>query len=133
MTIYVDASAFLKRYVDEADSAAAEKILVSDELASGRHVIVEVRRNLARLAPPGELAKAKDRLAEDFKMMAIIELDETTCERAAGIAEATGVRALDALHLACATRLGGTAVPFLTYDIRQAQAARSLGFTVLGA
>ena len=65
--------------------------------------------------------------------MAIVELDETTCESAAAIAEVTGVRTLDALHLACAARLGGTALAFLTYDLRQAQAARSLGYTVLGA
>jgi predicted nucleic acid-binding protein len=133
MTIYVDASALLKRYVDEPDSATAEAILGGDEIASGRHVVVEVRRNLARLAPPGELAQAQERFADDLKAMAIVELDEATCETAAGIAEATGVRTLDALHLACATRLGGNTLPFVTYDIRQAQAARSLGFTVLGA
>lgn len=42
------------------------------------------------------------------------------------------VRTLDALHLGAALRLG-TAVTFLTFDVRQAQAARSLGFTVAGA
>ena len=60
-------------------------------------------------------------------------LDETTCETAAGIAEMTGVRTVDALHLAAAQRIGGAAVPFLTFDVRQAQAARSLGLTVVGA
>jgi uncharacterized protein len=54
------------------------------------------------------------------------------CDTAAGIAELTGVRALDALHLAAAQRIGGAAVPFLTFDVRQAQAARSLGLTVVG-
>ena len=49
------------------------------------------------------------------------------------IAEITGVRTIDALHLAAARRAGGSAVPFLTYDVRQAQAARGLGFTVVGA
>ena len=29
-------------------------------------------------------------------------------------------------------RRGWSALPFLTYDVRQAQAARSLGWTVLG-
>jgi predicted nucleic acid-binding protein len=45
----------------------------------------------------------------------------------------TGVRTLDALHLAAAQRVGGAAVPFLTFDVRQAQAARGLGLTVVGA
>lgn len=42
------------------------------------------------------------------------------------------MRTLDALHLAVAQRVGGSALAFLTYDLRRAQAARSLGFTVLG-
>jgi len=48
------------------------------------------------------------------------------------VAELTGVRVLDALHLAAIQRSGGPAVPFLTFDVRQAQAARALGLTVLG-
>jgi predicted nucleic acid-binding protein len=42
----------------------------------------------------------------------------------------TGARTLDALHLAAAQRIGG-AVPFVTFDVRQAQAARTLGLVVL--
>jgi hypothetical protein len=36
------------------------------------------------------------------------------------------------MHLAAAERAGAGALPFLTYDVRQAQAARSLGRTVVG-
>lgn len=64
-------------------------------------------------------------------MLSIVELDEVTCEGAAA-AEVTGVRTLDTLHLAAAQRIGGPAVPFLTFDVRQAQAARGLGLTVVG-
>ena len=52
-------------------------------------------------------------------------------ELAATIAEQTGVRTLDALHLGAARRLGAT-IGFLTFDVRQAVAARVLGFSVLG-
>lgn len=48
------------------------------------------------------------------------------------LADMTNTKTLDALHLAAAERAGGRAVPFLTFDLRQAVAARSLGFTVLG-
>lgn len=134
MTMYVDASALLKRYIDEPDSAAAQTILGSDpHLVTARHTIVEIRRNLARLLPPADLVEAKADFAEDLASISFIELDPTTCETAAAIAEVASVRTLDALHLAAAQRAGGTALPFLTYDVRQAQAARSLGFTVLGA
>ncbi len=45
----------------------------------------------------------------------------------------TGARTLDALHLAAARRVGGTQLAFVTFDIRQAQTARALGFAVVGA
>ncbi|MFQ5665989.1 MAG: hypothetical protein ACE5I7_06105 [Candidatus Binatia bacterium] len=43
-----------------------------------------------------------------------------------------GVRKLKQNLSAYLERAGGSALPFLTYDLRQAQAARSLGWTVLG-
>ena len=133
MTLYVDTSALLKRYVDEPDSPRADELLASDPvLITGRHTEVEVRRNLARLLPATSAAAARSSFAEDLASFSIVELDAATCELAATIAEQTGVRTLDALHLGAARRLG-TALTFVSFDVRQAQAARSLGFTVAGA
>lgn len=133
MTLYADTSALLKRYVDEPDSDQALELLSADpQLVTGRHTIVEVRRNLARLLRPTDLAAARAAFAEDLASVSIIELDATSCELAAVIAEQTGVRTLDALHLGAAQRLG-TGLTFLTFDVRQAQAARMLGFAVAGA
>jgi predicted nucleic acid-binding protein len=64
--------------------------------------------------------------------MHVVELDETTCGIAADLAELTGARTLDALHLAAANRAGKGALTLLTFDIRQAQAARAVGLTVVG-
>jgi uncharacterized protein len=134
VSLYVDSSALLKRYIDEPDSDAAEALLRSDpSLLTARHTIVEVRRNLARLLDETDAAAARSAFIQDLRVFSIVELDEVTCETAAGIAEMTGVRTLDALHLAAAQRVGGHAIPFLTFDLRQAQAARSLGLTVVGA
>jgi predicted nucleic acid-binding protein len=134
VSLYVDSSALLKRYVDEPDSDACNAILSSDPmLVTGRHTVVELRRNLARLVAPADLAGVRAFVEDDLTALSIVELDATTCEAAAAIAELTGVRTLDALHLGAAQRAGGTALAFVTYDLRQAQAARSLGFTVLGA
>jgi predicted nucleic acid-binding protein len=134
MSLYVDSSALLKRYIDEPDSEAAEALLRSDPaLLTARHTTVEVRRNLARLLDETDAAAARSAFSQDLRVLSIVELDEVTCEMAAGIAEMTGVRTLDALHLAAAQRVGGPAVPFLTFDLRQAQAARSMGLTVVGA
>jgi predicted nucleic acid-binding protein len=133
VSLYVDSSALLKRYVDEPDSETAESHLRSDpSLLTGRHTIVEVRRNLARLLEAREASAARSAFIDDLEALSIIELDEVTCEMAAAIAEVTGVRTRDALHLAAAQRAGGPAIPFLTFDLRQAQAARGLGLTVVG-
>jgi predicted nucleic acid-binding protein len=76
---------------------------------------------------------ARAAFADDLGSVSIIELDEATCEPAASIAETTGVRTLDALHLAAAQRVLEPGSGFLTFDVRQAQAARVLGLTVVTA
>lgn len=133
MTAYVDTSALLKRYVVEPDSGLAQELLASDTLITSRLTIVEVRRNLARLSSAAEGAVARTLFAADLAAIDLIELDADVCEMAAGLAELTGVRSLDAIHLASARRVGGSALPFITFDIQQAAAARSLGMLVLGA
>ena len=134
MSTYVDSSALLKRYVEEADSAAADTLLRADHaLLTARHTIVEVRRNLARLLSGRDLVTARAAFADDLRSISIIELDEATCESAASIAEATGVRTLDALHLAAAQRVSEPGVTFLTFDQRQAHAARAIGLAVVTA
>lgn len=134
MSRYVDTSALLKRYIDEDDSDRAADILDSDpNWVTGRHTWVEVFRNLARLLDGRELVRMEAAFRRDWRGIHIVELDRTTCERAAEIARAEGVRSLDALHLAAAQRVGATALPFVTFDARQARAARAIGLHVLGA
>lgn len=133
MSLYVDSSALLKRYVDEPGSDEADALLASDpSLLTARHTIVEVRRNLARLLEERDASAAKAAFNHDIATFAIVELDAVTCDAAADVAELTGARTLDALHIAAARRLGGgAAVALVTFDVRQAQAARTLGMTVL--
>lgn len=134
MSLYLDSSALLKLYLDEPGSVSCERTMLADpRWITARHTYVEVRRSLAlRLSQPaGE--RAKDRFSLDWARTAVIELDGTLCMQAAQLAEGTGVRSLDALHLAAARRADDGALEFLTYDRRQAGVARSLGWTVLGS
>lgn len=134
MTTYVDSSALLKRYIEEPDSDIAIALLRSDEvLVSSWITMVEVRRNLARLLSGSKLEAARKLLMTDLDSFALVGVDEKTCAMAATIAEDLGVRSLDSLHLASAQRLLIASLPFVTFDRRQAQAARALGFTVLGS
>jgi predicted nucleic acid-binding protein len=132
--IYVDTSALLKRYVAEHDSDVAEQLLRSDPvLVTSWVTLVELRRNLARIVDVGELAGLRAQVHADLDAFALVLVDPTVCEMAADLAEQLGVRSLDAIHLASARRLLVPALTFVTFDLRQAQAARTLGLTVLGA
>jgi predicted nucleic acid-binding protein len=133
MSLYVDSSALLKRYVEGADSDVAERYLLADTVwITARHTWVEVRRNLARLLEGNDLAEAQRYFERDFRRTHVVELDEATCDLAAQIAEVSMLRTLDALHLAALRRVGSD-LPLLSFDIRQASAARALSITVLGS
>jgi predicted nucleic acid-binding protein len=133
VSVYVDTSALLKRYVDEDESVACERLLLADpSWVTARHTWAEMLRNLARLLRGAERVRVRNSFRSDWARMLVVELDETTCARAGDLAETLQVRTLDALHLAAAERAGAGGLPFLTYDLRQAQAARSLGWKVIG-
>lgn len=130
---YVDSSALAKLYVREPDSDVAFRLLDADhEWVSAVHALIEVRRVLAVRHEGSSLTTARSAFLRDWERVVVVELDSATCASAAVIAEATRARTLDALHLAAAMR----AVPgqrFVTFDVRQADAARQLGFAVVGA
>ena len=133
MTLYVDTSALLKRYVSEHDSDLAEQLIAADPtLVTCRLTEIELRRNLARLLDKDALLGARQQVQADLNAFALVSIDATTCNAAALIAEQTLCRSLDALHVAAARRTGDTTT-FLTFDQRQAQAARSVGLVVVGA
>jgi uncharacterized protein len=133
LTIYVDSSVLLKAYLDEPESERAVDLLLSDaEWVTARHTSIEVRRNLARALKDRAAIEARDQFLRHWETMIVVELDEAVCEAASEIAEVMGIRSLDALHLGAARRLGVGSLPLATFDLRQAQAARSLGWTVLG-
>jgi len=133
VSLYVDASAFLKRYFEESDSVACEELLLRDpDWVTGRHTLIEVRRNLARALHGARLRATRRQFDRDFRRSYIVELDRHTCALAARLAERTGARTLDALHLAAAQRAAHEP-RVLTYDARRPQTPRALGWPGLGA
>ena len=133
MTTYVDSSALLKLYVEEADSEVALRLVSADPvLVTSWLTIVEVRRNLARLVSGTGLQQARMQWESDSDRLALINPTERTWRAAAEIAEVLGVRTLDAVHLATAMQLAVEQLTFCTFDLRQGQAARHLGMRVVG-
>lgn len=134
MTLYLDSSALIKRYVDEPDSELAEAILLSDpEWVTAQISLVEVRLALHRRLDDDARTAAAEAFARDWQRTFVVALDDLTCQRAVELGAVTGARSLDALHLAAAERAGGRSMPVVTFDVRLAHAARSLGLAVVGA
>lgn len=100
-------------------------------LVTSRLTEVEVRRDLARLLDGDDLERQRRALAVDLDVFALVALDATTMNAAARIAEQTLCRSLDSIHLGAARR-AGTGTTLLTFDGRQARAARAIGMAVVG-
>ena len=133
MTLYVDSSALIRRYVAEDDSEAAEAILLADpEWVTGRHTYVEIMLAIHRRLDDSAREIASAGFERDWQRTFVVALDDAVCRRAAELGAAVGARSLDALHLAAAERAGGHSMTIVTYDVRLGHAARSLGFGVVG-
>ena len=123
MSLYLDASAITKLVVDERESAAVERLVAGKALATSRVAVVEVTKAVARADPGADPWGVLSRLA-------FVELDADLA-RLAGATGGPALRALDAVHVASALRLVPELEAFVTYDDRQAEAARAAGFEVV--
>jgi predicted nucleic acid-binding protein len=123
---YLDSSALVKLCIDEPEGRAlAEALKQLPERLSSKLSVVEVARNVKRRQPAG-LSAASRVLART----ALIDIDDHLLERAREI-EPIEVRSPDAIHVATAASIGLALAAFITYDRRQAEAARKLGMRVL--
>jgi len=123
--VYLDASAAVKLVVSEPESASVRRLVAgSVTRVSSRVLAVELIRAVGR-ASPASLDQARSLLG----VMEFVELSPEIAEHAATL-EPVGLRSLDAIHLASALVLGDELDAFITYDARQADAARALGLMV---
>lgn len=134
MRTFFDSSAFAKRYIEEPGSQSVESLcMAATDLALSILYIPEIISALNRRMREGALSQqdyeeAKRRLSEDVEDAAIINLTPSVISACTTILEARPVRALDALHIACA--LGWEAKLFVSADKRQIAAARQAGLRV---
>jgi predicted nucleic acid-binding protein len=123
--VYLDASAAVKLIQREPESAALRHYLARQRtVLSSRVMGVELLRAVRRL--DGTL---EDQARAVLAVTASVELDADIVARA-GAVDPPGLRSLDAIHLASALSIGPELDAFVTYDIRQADAARALGLVV---
>jgi uncharacterized protein len=131
MKACLDSSAFAKRFVNEEGSDAVEAICAqADALGLCVICVPEVvsalnRRLRERLLTPSQYREAKQRLLHDVHDADMIQLTPSVIGSAIQVLETSPVRAMDALHIACALEWGADV--FASADARQLAAARRAG------
>lgn len=135
MRVFLDTSAFAKRYVAEQGS---DKVMAlcqkADSLVVSVICLPELISTLSRLVREKKLAKADYRKLKGGAMADLADVDicQITPEvmvSAVSLLESHPLRAMDALHVACA--LAVEPEMFVSADYRQLSAARKAGLKIV--
>ena len=139
--VYFDASALVKRYVEEEHSDTVRRWLRSEICATSRLTEIEVASALARRCHEGAFSAA-DRdhvtgvLSRDLQGYIFrVELTPAVVRRGLGILHRHSLRAADALQLASALELRehlGSHVILVAFDDRLCRAAELEDLAVSG-
>lgn len=128
MKTFFDSSAFAKRYIEEEGSDAVEQLCgAATALALSVLCVPEIVSALNRRVREGSLSQNQyrevtARLSTEVADTTIVNLVPGVVADAVRILETNAVRAMDALHVACA--LQWNAELFVSSDERQLSAAR---------
>jgi uncharacterized protein len=133
MKLAIDSSAFAKRYVFEDGSETLDRLLQSaSQLALCAILVPEIisglnRRLREKALTPDGYREAKNQLLDDVRDAIILQVTPAVISRAVKLLENNVLRAMDALHVACA--LEWQAEFFISADLRQVKAAKNAGLT----
>lgn len=130
--IYADSSALVKLVREEAESTALRTYLQDADLVSSELVMTEIPRAVRRasaLQSGLQLDLLLERAGALIEALALRPVDRALLIGAGALAE-PGLRALDAIHVASAVDLNPLEA-FVTYDERQAAAARLAGLRTM--
>lgn len=132
MTLAIDTSALVRRYLHTAGHGLATEAMADDPTwcasALARAEALQVLHQIA--VTPGQHASLWEAARADWDRFHVVPVDDRCLARAVEIGTAFRVRSVDAIHLAAADRLPPP-VRYLTFDRRQIPAAAGLGFEVL--
>jgi uncharacterized protein len=140
LILYLDTSALVKLYAEEAGSQVVRRVVAaSDLIATSLLSYAEARSALARKCRGGEIARAAlNRLRQEFERdwvrLHVLPVDEALVRKAGDLTEEHALRALDALHLATADNLQAVlraAVTFACFDGALNGAAKKRGLELL--
>ena len=131
MKVFFDSSSLAKRYIDGQGSSEVENILLeASQLAVSIIAVPEILSGLNRRIREGFITVAdykaiKKQIAEDMEDTIILQLAPEVISASTTLLEKNALRAMDALHIACAVEW--RAELFVTSDKRQLSAAKYAG------
>jgi predicted nucleic acid-binding protein len=132
MTLYVDSSALVRRYLHDRHRPLVLDAMAGDDAwCASALVRSETQLALHRASVSARQQAALWReLRDEWEAFWVVPLDDRCLAQAVELGASFGVRMVDAVHLAAARRLPGP-VRYLTLDRQQIPAADALGFEVL--
>ena len=139
MNLYVDTSALVKNYVQEAHSREVRGLLLdADFIATAIITRAEMEAALAKAIRMGNITAeegedARRAFLGDWPTWIRLLVDEELVAQAGELAWHYGLRGYDAVHLACALlwqTLVDSEVTLVTFDKDLAQAAQEAGLKV---
>ena len=138
MILYLDTSALVKLFLEEAHSAEVRTAArLAGICGTSRIAYVEFLSSLARREREGLDAKVAQGIRETFEGtwpdLMVVEVSRTITVRASALARTHALRAYDAVHLACAQEIQETApdLVFGCFDDRLNLAALAQGMRIL--
>ena len=141
--LYLDSSAWVKRYFQELGSAwLRHQFIPSGLLASSTLALIEVAATCARKRRAGTISPARfqfltTRLLQDWKDIVQVDLTPGVVARALELAGTCALRGADSVHLASALTLlddhslQAGSIVLVTSDLELKAAALKVGLAVL--
>jgi hypothetical protein len=121
--IYLDASAFVKLVVEEAESGALRDFLGGER---GRYVSSSLLRTEALRAGARHGSTALGAAREALQRVDLVAIDDRIFD-SAGLMHPGALRSLEAIHVATALTIGDDLDAVVTYDERMIKASSLMG------
>jgi len=123
--VYLDTSAFVKLITPEAETGALQRYLVSRSLRVSSALLRAEALRAAMRVSMQHVAKVRGQLPK----VALVDISRELLDLA-GSLPPTGLRSLDAIHIASALSLGDDLGDVVTYDGRMISAALAHGLNI---
>lgn len=132
---YFDTSVLVKRYVQEKGSSHARRLLrkhriLTSAIASTEAISALSRRRTLEELTAKHFSETFRRIKDDRAYWELVEVSALVLKEAEEVILKTGLRTLDAIHLASGLTFqtaSGIQIPFITGDSKQQEAAARLG------